>query len=89
MRAGCRRVCMDGGVYGGHETMTEDNGRRRLCTASQFTLSEALAKKQAPFGVSDDMSRTYTSFLLGTNDLLEEDAIDKAILCSSQLLYSE
>ncbi|GKD75058.1 hypothetical protein Tco_1333340, partial [Tanacetum coccineum] len=30
-----------------------------------FILSKALAKKQAPFGVSDDMSRTYTSFLLG------------------------
>ncbi|GJT14068.1 hypothetical protein Tco_0861110 [Tanacetum coccineum] len=35
-----------------------------LLCHSQFTLSEALAKKQAPFGVSDDMSRTYTSFLL-------------------------
>ncbi|GJX80788.1 retrovirus-related pol polyprotein LINE-1 [Tanacetum coccineum] len=31
---------------------------------SQFTLSEVLAKKHAPFGVSDDMSRTYISFLL-------------------------
>ncbi|GKE81951.1 hypothetical protein Tco_1551951, partial [Tanacetum coccineum] len=30
-----------------------------------FTLSKALAKKQAPFGDSNDMSRTYTSFLLG------------------------
>ncbi|GJR51840.1 putative ribonuclease H-like domain-containing protein [Tanacetum coccineum] len=30
----------------------------------KFTHSEALVKKQAPFGVSDDMSRTYTSFLL-------------------------
>nr|GEX73402.1 hypothetical protein [Tanacetum cinerariifolium] len=35
----------------------------------QFTLFEALAKKQAPFGVSDDISRTYTLFLLGTEDV--------------------
>nr|GEU82042.1 retrovirus-related Pol polyprotein LINE-1 [Tanacetum cinerariifolium] len=36
-----------------------------LLCHNYFTLSEALAKKQAPFGVSDDMSMTYTSFLLG------------------------
>nr|GEV12917.1 UBN2 domain-containing protein [Tanacetum cinerariifolium] len=35
-----------------------------LLCQREFTLSKALAKKQAPFGVSDDMSRTDTLFLL-------------------------
>ncbi|GJW04450.1 putative reverse transcriptase domain-containing protein [Tanacetum coccineum] len=36
-----------------------------LLCHSQFTFSEALAKKQVPFEVSNDMSRTQTSFFLG------------------------
>nr|GEV70626.1 hypothetical protein [Tanacetum cinerariifolium] len=39
--------------------------RGSLLCHNQFTLSEALEKKQASFRVSDDMSMTYTSFLLG------------------------
>nr|GEW06425.1 hypothetical protein [Tanacetum cinerariifolium] len=38
-------------------------------SSTEFTLYEALAKKQAPFGVSDDMSRTYTSFLLDKSSI--------------------
>nr|GEU54490.1 hypothetical protein [Tanacetum cinerariifolium] len=47
----------------------------------QFILFEALAKKQAPFEVSDDMSRTYASFILGSN--WKEMHTDKAEPCSS------
>nr|GEV05834.1 hypothetical protein [Tanacetum cinerariifolium] len=48
---------------------------------SQFTLFEALTMKQASFRVSDAMSRTYTSFLVGST--WKKMHIDKAEPCSS------
>ncbi|GJX64359.1 hypothetical protein Tco_0298702 [Tanacetum coccineum] len=47
-----------------HSMATERNMVYPLNKKVELTLSEALVKKQTPFGVSDDMSRTYTSFLL-------------------------
>ncbi|GJV34952.1 hypothetical protein Tco_1407429 [Tanacetum coccineum] len=54
----------------------------------QFTLSEALAKKQAPFGVSDEMLRTYTSFLLGAIRTISLLALETVPCLSSNLFLT-
>nr|GEX74251.1 retrovirus-related Pol polyprotein from transposon TNT 1-94 [Tanacetum cinerariifolium] len=45
---------------------------KRETMLRQFMLFEALVKKRAPFEVSDDMSITYTSFLLGYSSVSKD-----------------